>query len=225
MSKKEFISVNVKDDDDKILEVVNIYVQKPTNSVLSGADKHKAKVWNQCLSEGILTKIELSKLMRKRGLWDEARDEEQSEIVQQITDLEKDLYLGSGDKKRTLSEGKDIAIEIRRARLRLRELISERINLEENTAESIADNARFDFIVSSCTFHENGERVYDSIEDYNNRSSDDIAAEAASKLANILYNLDRDFEKNLPENKWLDNFGLVDESLHIVNKEKHRLIL
>ena len=49
MSKKEFISVNVKDDDDKILEVVNIYVQKPTNSVLSGADKHKAKVWNQCL--------------------------------------------------------------------------------------------------------------------------------------------------------------------------------
>ena len=109
---------------------------------------------------------------------------------------------------------------MRRLRSELRELISERLGLEENTAEALADNARFDYFVANCTFYkDSGKRVYNSVEDYNKRSSDSVAFTAASMLGNILYNLDSDFEKNLPENKWLNMFNLTDDEGSLVNSE------
>ena len=50
--------------------------------------------------------------------------------------------------------------------------------MEENTAESLSDNARFDCLVAECTFHENGSKVYKNIEEYNQNSSDEIAYKA-----------------------------------------------
>ena len=60
------------------------------------------------------------------------------------------------------------------------------IQLEENTAESIADNAKFDYLVAFCTHHENGEKVYKNIDDYNLKSSDSISFMAAAKLAEMI---------------------------------------
>ena len=134
--------------------------------------------------------------------------------------MEKKLYRGEGGKKPKVSEGKNLALEMRRLRSDLRELISERLGLEENTAEALADNARFDYFVANCTFYkDSGKRVYNSVEDYNKRSSDSVAFTAASMLGNILYNLDSDFEKNLPENKWLNMFNLTDDEGSLVNSE------
>jgi hypothetical protein len=97
------------------------------------------------------------------------------------------------------------------------------MSLEENTAESLADNSRFDFLVAHCTFHENGEKVYKDMEDYNSKSADEIAFAAASELATIMYALDSDFEKNLPENKWLKSKELVNDDLALVNKDGKRV--
>jgi len=221
---KEFITVKMRDENEKVLEEIKIFVKKPTNNILSVSDKYKAKVWNECLSDGILTKMELSRLMEKRNIWNKDMENEQDDILKEIADLEKDLYLGSGDgKKKTVKQGQDTAIEIRKQRMKLRDLIAQKIMLEENTAESIAENGKFDYLVSECTFHEDGERVYQSVEEYNNRDTDDISTTAATELARMLYNIDKDFEKNLPENKWLEKFELVDSDLHIVNKEKQKV--
>ena len=104
--------------------------------------------------------------------------------------------------------------------MELRDLIAERISLEDNTAESLADNARFDYFVATCTFYKDTQnKVYNSLEDYNQRSSDDMAFAAASMLGDILYNLDASFEENLPENKWLKNFELINKDLGLVNDE------
>ena len=99
------------------------------------------------------------------------------------------------------------------------------MSLEENTAEALADNARFDFLVAHCTFHENGETVYKDMKDYNSKSSDEVAFAAASELATMMYSIDSDFEKNLPENKWLKNKELVNEDLALVNKDGKRVDL
>jgi hypothetical protein len=139
-------------------------------------------------------------------------------ISSTITQLEKTLYRGKNGKKPKVSEGKELALEMRKLRIDLRNLISERLSLEENTAESLSDNARFDYFVAHCTFYkDSGKRVYNSVEDYNSKSSDSIAFAAASMLGNILYNLDSDFEKNLPENRWLGMFNLADEKGNLVN--------
>ena len=95
--------------------------------------------------------------------------------------------------------------------------------LEENTAEALADNARFDFLVANCTFKEAGEKVYKDIVDYNSKSSDEIAFSAASALAEILYALDSDFEKNLPENRWLKSKSMVDDEMSLINDDGKRV--
>lgn len=196
---------------------VEIYVQKPNNDTVKRADRHKSKVWNQCIQDEILTKKELAVLMRKRGIWNDRKDKEEEEITQAIVNLEKELSFGKNGKKPKVSEGRDIAVEIRRKRFDLRDLIAERIGLEENTADSLADNARFDFLVAHCTFYKDGKPVYKDYDEYNNKSADEIAFEAASLLGKMLYNLDSNFEKNLPENKFLTKFNLINDDLSLVD--------
>jgi hypothetical protein len=161
--------------------------------------------------------------MKKRGIWSETKEDEQEAISTEINRLEQKLYLECGRRESKKEEGKGLAIDIRKQRNALRELISEKMSLEENTAESLADNSRFDFLVANCTFHENGQRVYKDMEDYNSKSADEIAFAAASELATIMYALDSDFEKNLPENKWLKNKELVNDDLALVNKDGKRV--
>jgi hypothetical protein len=210
---------------DKEKAPIKIYVEKPNNDVVKRADRCKAKAWNECIMDGIVTKKELSTLMKKRGIWSEKKEDEQDAISKEINELEQKLYLECGKRESKKAEGKVLAIEIRKKRNELRDLISEKMSLEENTAEALADNSRFDFLVAHCTFHANGEMVYKDMDEYNSKSADEIAFAAASELASMMYAIDSDFEKNLPENKWLKNKELVNDDLALVNDEGKRVDL
>ena len=210
---------------DKDKAPVKIYVEKPNNEVVKGADRYRAKAWNECILDGIVTKKELSTLMKKRGIWSDKKEDEQQAISKEINQLEQKLYLECGKRNSKKAEGKEIAIQIRRKRNELRQLISEKMGLEENTAEALADNSRFDYIVAHCTFHANGEKVYKDIDDYNSKSADEVAYTAASALAEMMYSIDSDFEKNLPENKWLKNRELVNDDLALVDDKGRRVDL
>ena len=199
---------------------VDIYVVRPTHEVIKRADRYKAKTWNQCIRDDVITKKELGVVMEKRGVWDKDKSNAEEKITKEIIALEKKLYKGDGTRKPKVSEGQQIVIEMRRLRIRLRDLIAEKLALEENTSEALADNAKFDYLVSKCTYYKEGEqRVFESLEDYNNKSSDELAFAAASALGEMMYNLDSTFEKNLPENKWLKKFELVDDDLSLINTE------
>ena len=201
---------------------IQIIVRKPSNAVLSAAQRKGALVWTQCIQEGVMTKKELEKVLEDRGIWTKAKAEEQAKILKEISDLEKKLYLSRGVTLKT-SEGKKIAIQMRRKRIELRDLLAEKVALEQNTAESLSDNAKFDYIVSQCTFDINELPVYNSIDDYSNRSDDPIAFAAASALATMLYSLDKDFEMKLPENKFLAKFDYINDDLHLVNKDGNKV--
>jgi hypothetical protein len=156
--------------------------------------------------------------MKQQGIWDDGKDKEQKTLVEEISSLEKKLFIGSqGHTKLKASEGKEIALQMRIKRAELRDLIAERISLEQNTAESISDNARFDYLVANCTFYENGQKVYKDLDDYKTRADSEPAFSAASALAGMLYSVDRDFEAKLPENKFLKMFNYVNEDLSLVN--------
>ena len=96
-------------------------------------------------------------------------------------------------------------------------MISEKLSLEQNTSESISDNARFDFLVANSTFYENGQKVYNNLEEYKVKADSEIGFMAATTLASMLYSVDRDFEAKLPENKFLKMFNFVDDNLTLVN--------
>lgn len=209
-------------DDKKEIEIV---VQQPNNDILKKAERHKSRVWNEAIQDGVLTKKELEKVLEKRGIWDDSKSAAEKAITEKIVELEKKLYHGDGKKKPKLSKGRELAIEIRRQRIKLRKLLTEKLAMEENTADNLADNARFDYLVAHCTFHKNGQPYYKNFQDYDNRSADAVAFTAAAALSEMLYNLDSSFEKKLPENRFLVQYGLVNEDLSLIDpNDESRLI-
>lgn len=215
-----------KDNKERVIEVdidgnkTKLVIKKPNNVTLSQAQRIGAKAWTDCVRDGIMTKKELEKFMKEQGIWDDGKDKEQKAIIEEIANMEKRLFIGSqGHTKLKASEGKEIAIKMRVKRAELRDLIAERISLEQNTAESISDNARFDYLVANCAYYENGQKVYNDLEDYRSRADVEPAFTAASTLAAMLYSVDRDFEAKLPENKFLKMFNFVNEDLSLVNSD------
>lgn len=220
MAKVKEKTVEVTLDDGKKVTVV---VKKPTNRISTEAQRIGAKVWTECIRDGIMTKKELDVVMKSNGMWDKAKQSQQDDIVGALRELEKQLYLGKKGSKMKLSQAKKIAFDMRLKRVELRELLSEKIELEGNTAESLSENAKFDYLVANCTFYEDGKNVYNSLEEYNDKSEDPVAFSAAAALAELLYSLDKNFEEKLPENQFLIKANLVNDDLALVNKEGHRV--
>ena len=62
MSEKNEVEVKIDD------KTIKMYVTTPDNNVVKGADRYRAKMWTECISEGVITKKELNKLGKtKKG--------------------------------------------------------------------------------------------------------------------------------------------------------------
>lgn len=215
--KEKIVDVKVTDGGEE--KTIKVVVKKPSNALVSQAQRVSAKAWTDCVRDGIMSKKELEKFMKEHDIWNQNKDDEQKAIVEEIQNLEKKLFIGEKGKRISKSEGKRIAIEMRVKRNKLRDLIAEKMSLEQNTAEAISENVRFDFLVANSTYHENGQKVYKDLDDYTENSDSDIAFAAATALAQMMYSIDKDFEARLPENKFLKMFNFVDEDLTLVNSE------
>ena len=207
-------------------ETVTVTIKKPTNEQLKEADIYRAKAWNKAFKEGVMTKGEVEGMMVERGLWDDSKSKKEQVLTKEILDLERVLYRGNeGDAKPKLSEGRSIALEMREKRAELRDLISERISMDENTAESLADNSRFDYLVYCCSYKgDTEEPIFESYDAYNSRAASLEAQAAAQLLAQMVYDLDGDFEDKLPENSFLREFDLVNDQGQLVDPKTKELI-
>lgn len=186
------------------------------------ADQREAqKVYNQAFSDavksGCIVRARLDDLLKEQGLWDENKQAKFNNIQQQISDSEKSLAKGGI----SLKAAKELAIKIKDLRDDLRELISVRTNLDNHTAEGQADNARFNYLISCClVYSDNKEKkFFKDYAEYLSRAAEPVSIKAAQVLANMLYGLDNDYEKKLPENKFLIKYKFVDNNLRLVDKE------
>lgn len=183
------------------------------------ADQREAqKIYNQAFSDavksGSIVRARLDDLLQQQGLWDENKQKQFLTLQKQILENEKILAKGGIP----LKKAKYIAIKIKNLRLELRDLIAVKTNLDSHTAEGQADNARFNYLVSACVVYKDTKKPYfKDYEDYLNRASELVALLGAQKLASIMYGLDGDFEKKLPENKFLIKYKLVNNNLDYVD--------
>ncbi len=178
------------------------------------------KIYNQAFSDavksGCIVRGRLNDLLKEQGLWDDAKEMRLNTLQHEILGHEQTLAKGGI----SLQRARGVAMEMRKIREDLRELISSRTNLDNNTAEGQADNARFNYLVSAClVYSDNKKSYFSSYEDYLNRSADPVAIKAAQLLATRLYGLDDSYEQNLPENKFLKEYKFVDKNLRFINKE------
>lgn len=195
---------------------IELCVLRPNVKQRQEGQKVYNKAFRDAVESGAILRAKVNSVMREQNLWDDAKEAEYKKLVEKINSSERRIKSG-GIK---LSEAKEIALQMRRDRSELRSLTSERSSLDSNTAEGQADNAQFNYWVSACVvYSDTGKAYFASYEDYLNRDNDPVTGQAASNLALMLYNLDPDYEKKLPENEFLKKYKFVDENLHLVNKD------
>lgn len=186
--------------------------------------KEANKVYNTAFSEAIkakaLVRAKLDDVLVEQGLWDTNKQESFNKLQNNILEGERLLAKGGI----SLKEAKKQALNMRKHRGELRDLISVKTNLDTHTAEGQADNARFNYLVSSClVYNDTKEPYFKGHEDYLNRAADPVAVLAAQNLAAMLYGLESDYEEKLPENKFLKKYKFIDTNLRLVN-EKSQLV-
>lgn len=178
------------------------------------------KVYNQAFTDAIKSKsvvrAKMDDLLEEQGLWNAEKQAEYTKLQQELLDGERKLAKGGF----SLSEAKKLAVKMRSVRNQIRELISVRTSLDNHSAEGQADNARFNYLVSACVvYKDNDKKYFESLEDYMDRIDDPVAIGGAQKLANMIYGLDNNFEKNLPENKFLKKYKFVNDDLRFIDKK------
>jgi len=220
MSEKEF-SVKIEDKDVKFL------VRNPSFKNQREGQKVYNTAFTDAIKSNAVVRAKMDDVLREQGIWDDAKEDELTELQNQIIRSERVLAQGGI----SLKKAKSIALEMKETRDKIRELLLDKNSLDTNSAEGQADNTRFNYLVTVCTVYKDTEKPYfKDMDDYLEKSSDPVAIKAAQTLANMLYGLKDDYEKDLAENKFLMKYKFVDDDLRLINDkgqlvdEENRLI-
>ena len=182
------------------------------------ATKVYNRAFRDALESGALLRNKLEDYMRSQGMWDDEKQATLEGLQKEILDGEKKLAKGGI----RLSAAKEAALEMSQKRAEIRMMLMEKNSLDASTAEGQADNARFTSLLAQCILKEDGRnRVFADIDSYEESASQPWAVQAASELANMLYDLDHDYDKNLKENQFLVNYGFANEDLQLTNSDGH----
>lgn len=199
---------------------IKLAIKSPSAKVVRKAHAEYAAHFTKLVTgeQPVILRQALEDIMRKQGLWS---DEKQKELEGLQEKLNKNqLKLTKGGIK--LSEGRDIAIEMIRIRAKINRLNSRRNEMDALTAEGQADNHQFNYLISECVLdNETGKKYFKDLDDYLERANEKAAGAAATKLMSMLYDIDLDATKKLPEYKFLRKYGFVDEELRLINKDGH----
>jgi len=191
-------------------------VVEPTLEHQNESSKIYNRTFRDALESGAILRASLTDYMEKQGLWSDEKELEYNEIQEKIRISERKLKKGG----MKLSEARSVALSMSDDRNKLRELISERTSLDSNTAEGQADNERFNYLVSCCVvYKDSGKRFFKNFAHFKNNNAIEVALKGAQMLANMMYSLEDNFEKSLPENQFLIKYNLADDNLRLINRD------
>lgn len=191
------------------------YVTKPTPKQLTLAKGRENRTFAEAVENKAFLRVQIKDILKDRGIWTEEKETKLSNLDKDIEDGVRKLKRG-GMKK---SDAKQLAFDIRDWRFARLNLMSDIHEYNNYCAESQADNANFDFLVSACTVTEDGSPVFESYDDYKERSTEPVAFVAAEKLAELMFGYDKNADKKLPENQFLIKYGFVNEELRFIDKD------
>jgi hypothetical protein len=215
MNRKDFTSF------DKDGKEITLSVRRPTYDDLEQSDKIYASKVASLIREsggkkGLLLRSELDKFLKETGVWTEKEEQELSQIQEDI-----EVLLGKMKKGGIkLSEGRKLAIEVTDKRKEMVKIMSKRQIFDDSTIESLAERERNDYIVYACTvYSETGVNYWESFDDMKADKLSDVYRKAGVASAEVIYGVNTEFEKRLPENRWLKKYNFIDDDLNYIDRK------
>lgn len=196
---------------------VKLYVASPSIKDQKEGQKIYTSTFTEAIKSGSIVRARLDDIMFEQGLWDHNKQSKFEQLQREILEAERTLEKGGIP----LSKAKEVALKMRESRAQLRELISDKTSLDTHSAEGQAESQRFNYFVYACTFDAETNKKYYTVDydTYMSDNDDPVSIVAAQNLANLMYGLDEDFEKKLPENDFLIKYKFVNQDLHFIDKK------
>tara|TARA_R110000765_G_scaffold141264_3_gene242044 strand:- start:5218 stop:6168 length:951 start_codon:yes stop_codon:yes gene_type:complete len=192
-----------------------VYVVSPSPSANREAQMEYNRAFKDAIQSGALLKQKLQAVMEEQDVWSDEKQKRYEGILEEV--MQKELSLKKGGIK--LSQARKVALEIRDLRFEFRGLIAEKNSMDSNTAEGQADNARFSYLAYACLVNEEGQKVFNNFDHYKDNENEPFVIDSARELAQLLYGLDPDYENNLSENQFLQDYEFVDKDLRWIDKK------
>ena len=189
---------------------IELQVHEPTTKILMDANIVYNKKFYELVKSGIPAQSVLDKTLQEQGLWTEKEENQLAELMTQIALLERKIRSGG-----KLSEAKENALKLKNLRMELRDLILQRTSYMNQSADGMAEQYRFAFLMYKCVKYHNGQEFFSSVDHYLEYPSQDWVIEAAKVLSDMVYGNTMDVDKTLIENRFFEKFGMENEKFSI----------
>ena len=199
-------------------EVVKLAVIRPTREISSKAQLVYNKQFHDVLKNGGILSSKLNSYAIEQGIWDEDKEKAKVNLVEVITEGMKKISGKKGKVKvsECVAEAKKMIV----ARRALQTLLIDRNQLEVNSAEGQAEAEKFNYLVSQClVYNDTGKPYFSSVDEYLSDPNNPAAIKGFEILGEMIYGLEKDSDKKLPEIKFLTEWGYLDNELRFINKE------
>lgn len=203
-------------------EDVTVYVKSPTNKQLTEAQIHQAVVFAKALKSGVQSRAGLNESLKEQGLWSDEKQNRVNEIRKILAESEAQLSRGAktpDGKILSKDDAKQIATRMRELRNEYFNISSVLTEYDMYTAESQAENGKFELLCCRCILDEEGKPLFNTLDDYEEKKEEPYVIKAASELAKITNDYDKDWYKKLPEIKFLIKYKYMDEDGRLINSE------
>lgn len=211
MDSKRII-VDTVDNENKPLRLAII---RPTNKINQEANMaynlkmaELIRKGSQDNSQRLLLRSELEEYLTELGIWTAKDVREVEKLAFEIRAHE--LVLKKGGIK--VSEGRAIALKMAEKRQMILEKHSKRLQFDSITIESQAENFRFEFLLTKCLVKaDTGTPFVKNLNEYAEQEDTTAVIDGAKVLANMIYGLEDNVNKNMFEIKWLKDAGMINE--------------
>lgn len=163
-----------------------------------------------------LLRQNLDQYLRDAGVWSEEDDNKLTELNKDVDRLLDQIRKG-GQK---LSEGRKLCIEVMDKRKEMIKVSEKRRAFENITVEFLAEQEKMDYIIYLATVYaDSGKNYWESLDALKEDKRTHAYEQAYLSVLDKFFGVDGEFEKRLPENKWLKKYGFVDEDLNYVDRK------
>jgi len=205
-------------EDRRVFEVAGekYAVRRPTMQELTKANEMRRKTFNEELAAGTMLRDQLDEELRKRKLWSDDREARYQLLRQEVVDGEYSLAKGGI----SLSQAKEIAIDMRRKRAEMVQMLSSRTDLDANTCEGKADSVRFNFLFANCLVYNDTDEPFfkNGLGDYLLKQEHPVSIVGATEFFYLISESD-DVDARLPENKFLKKYKFANEEYNLVDAD------
>ena len=170
------------------------FIAAPNAEDIRGADWQYSKTYTKCLVEGITTSAEMMDILTRRGIIGPEFEKRANELA-----IDLNAKIERLETVEDLEEKQQVSIEVATAREELYQWNQRLSGPMNNTCESMADDARLEYLTSCMVQKKDGTRVWDSYDSFLTDRTNALPIKARFEVMLFLQGLDSDFLNQTPE--------------------------